>query len=172
MSIQQEIIRIAAGEEGVREAEKNNTGERIVIYQSATWLKPDAWPWCAAFTAWVLKEALHTSEGQSYLRSKNLDLEGWRCRDASAFGWLTWAKNKGLTVFDEHSTKLKPMAGDFIVFDFSHIGIVRADKLPSETVVHTIEGNTNGKGERDSTSGDGVWLKKRDMKLIRGVIRL
>ena len=44
--------------------------------------------------------------------------------------------------------------------------------MPSESIVHTIEGNTNGKGERDSLSGDGVWQKGRAMNLIRGVIRL
>jgi hypothetical protein len=47
-------------------------------------------------------------------------------------------------------------AGDFVVFDFSHIGIVAADQKAVTDNIQTIEGNTNGKGERDGLAGDGV----------------
>jgi hypothetical protein len=36
----------------------------------------------------------------------------------------------------------------------------------------TLEGNTNGKGERDSTSGDGVWKKIRKKSLVKDLIRI
>ncbi len=59
-----------------------------------------------------------------------------------------------------------PQPGDFAVYDFSHIGIVkesRGDKFVA------IEGNTNGAGSRD---GDGVYLKTRPRKLARCFIRI
>jgi GH24 family phage-related lysozyme (muramidase) len=35
----------------------------------------------------------------------------------------------------------------------------------------SIEGNTNGRGDRDSVTGDGVWEKKRAKSLVRKFIR-
>jgi hypothetical protein len=32
--------------------------------------------------------------------------------------------------------------------------------------------NTNGRGTRDSTSGDGVWLKTRRSSLVRNYVRI
>jgi hypothetical protein len=63
-------------------------------------------------------------------------------------------------------------AGDFVVFDFSHIGIVAADQKVVTDNLQTIEGNTNGKGERDSVAGDGVWQKERAPQLTKSYIRL
>ncbi len=63
-------------------------------------------------------------------------------------------------------------AGDFVVFDFSHIGIVAADQKAITGSIHTIEGNTNGKGERDSVAGDGVWKKDRAQQLTKSYLRL
>jgi hypothetical protein len=57
-----------------------------------------------------------------------------------------------------------------VVFDFSHIGIVAEDSERGE--ITAIEGNTNGKGERDSESGDGVWRKYRARSLVKAFIRL
>jgi hypothetical protein len=164
------LIEIARKEVGTREAAVNNTGKRIVEYQGATWLAPGAWPWCAAFTSWLMREWL---EDESVRKSLNLAsfsrAEKWRCRDASAFGWETWAKGHGLTLLPETKTA---RAGDFVVFDFSHIGLVIEDQASPSAKIHTIEGNTNGKGERDSTSGDGVWQKMRDASLTKRYIRI
>jgi hypothetical protein len=63
-------------------------------------------------------------------------------------------------------------AGDFVVFDFSHIGLVVEDQKSIVEKLSTIEGNTNGKGDRDSTSGDGVWAKQRERTLAKSYIRL
>lgn len=165
--IQQELVRIARAEIGVREEGGNNNGDRIRVYQSATWLKPDSWPWCAAFTAWVLRETLHTEVGKAYLGTHKADT--WRCKDASAFGWEKWARAKGLQVLDEGQ---RARVGDIVIFDFSHIGIVTQDQPTKATSIVTIEGNTNGAGDRDSKSGDGVWLKRRAPKLTKCYIRL
>jgi len=63
-------------------------------------------------------------------------------------------------------------AGDFVVFDFSHIGLVIADQGSPVDEILTVEGNTNGRGERDSEAGDGVWKKKRKPGLTKSYIRL
>lgn len=149
------IVRIAEQEIGVKEEGGNNRGPRIVEYQKATWLAPDSWPWCAAFCAWVLREAIAATG--SIVR---------RCPDASAYGWEKWARKNAWIVLDESHRALR---GDFVTFDFSHIGIVIEDR--GDTII-TVEGNTNGKGERDSTGGDGVWRKVRQRPLIKSLIRI
>lgn len=177
MSLGREIVDIAEREVGVREVGGNNQGPRVEVYQRMTWLHPAPWPWCAAFTCWVLAQALQTPAGAVTLSQLGTTLGSFRCKDASAFGWIKWAKKHNLIVFDEHSDLHLPAAGDFVVFDFSHIGIVSRNfgqgaTTAEPTEIHTIEGNTNGKGERDSQSGDGVWRKVRNINLVRAYIRV
>ncbi len=166
MKILEKLIQIAANQVGVHEDGGNNKGSKIVEYQLATWLKPEAWSWCSAFMCWCLKQWLNDPE---VLKEMKVIPEMWRCKDASAFGWIKWAKLHGLHVTDE---KEPAKAGDLVVFDFSHIGIVSADQLPGKDYIETIEGNTNGKGERDSTTGDGVFRKLRKVNLVRAYIRI
>ena len=91
----QKLIAIAQKEVGTREDSVNNTGVRIVEYQGATWLAPGAWPWCAAFASWIMREWLEDEIVRSALNLASFSLaEKWRCRDASAFGWEKWAKKK------------------------------------------------------------------------------
>jgi len=35
-----------------------------------------------------------------------------------------------------------------------------------------VEGNTNGRGDRDSLFGDGVWKKTRKKTLVKDLIRI
>lgn len=168
------LVEIALGEVGVMEAPgKNNTGEKIRVYQSATWLAPGAWPWCAAFTCWVLKEWVQLPNVQSLLSLDTpQEVDKWRCRDASAFGWEKWAVDHKLLILPETSLA---KAGDFVIFDFSHIGIVIEDQKitkGSKAVIKTVEGNTNGAGDRDSVKGDGVWKKTRAASLTKCYIRI
>lgn len=167
MSIQKEIVRIAQSNVGIREVGGNNSGPEVRMFQGAVALAPGSWPWCAAFTAWVLREALKTAEGSAYLAGK--DMEKWRCKDARAFAWEDWAVARGLSVFPE---AVAAKAGDFVVFDFSHIGVIAEDQKTLRSNILCIEGNTNGAGDRDSTTGDGVWLKSRNYKLAKCYIRL
>lgn len=164
------LIEIALAEVGTIEVGGNNVGQRIAEYQAATWLEPAAWPWCAAFTCWVLREWLKDPEVLAALKNTvnpNLKPNQWRCKDASAFGWIKWAKKNGLQILTENDLA---KAGDFVVFDFSHIGIVIEDQHTG--YIKTVEGNTNGDGARDSESGDGVWVKTRKSGLIRSLIRI
>lgn len=172
----EKLVALALNEVGTREGAVNNTGARIVEYQGATWLQPGAWPWCAAFTSWLMRELIEDAQVLEYLSSyfkrpglSFAQADKLRCRDASAFGWEKWAKAAGFQVLPE--TELA-RAGDFVVFDFSHIGLVIADQTALSQQIETIEGNTNGKGERDSTSGDGVWVKRRDHTLTKSYIRI
>ncbi|MEC5385206.1 hypothetical protein VVD49_05695 [Uliginosibacterium sp. H3] len=166
----QKLIDIAQKEVGTREQGGNNTGARIVEYQGATWLAPGAWPWCAALTSWVMREWLEDEEVRRTLQLASFSLaDKWRCRDASAFGWEKWAVQRKLKLLPETE---KARAGDFVVFDFSHIGLVIEDQPRPTNKIRTIEGNTNGKGERDSVTGDGVWLKERVPSLVKSYIRI
>ncbi len=167
---------LAIAEEEVGQTEEGiNAGARIVEYQGATWLPPGPWPWCAAFTAWVLREWLEKDEvraavGEYFDRPKLTlaQVERVRCRDARAFGWESWAQQWKLQLLDESQLARR---GDFVTFDFSHIGIVRADQRPGQAV-QTIEGNTNAAGSRDSLSGDGVMRKTRAPSLVQRYIRI
>lgn len=161
------LVEIAMTEVGTLEEGANNCGPRIREYQSATWLAPGPWPWCSALCCWVLRKWLRDTEVQSAIGLKPEAVEGWRCKDASAFGWEKWAKQHGLQVLPETA---QAKAGDFVVFDFSHIGIVVKDQTGD--VIETVEGNTNGRGDRDSETGDGVWKKTRARSLTKVYIRV
>jgi len=161
------LVGIAEAEVGVREQGGNNRGGRVRVYQSATWLEPDAWPWCAAFVCWCIKEWIKVPGVLESIGIANGDK--WRPKTAGAFDFLRWAKEKDLQILPEGA---EVFAGDLVVFDFSHIGIVVEDAAKGSQFIKTVEGNTNGKGDRDSTSGDGVWLKKRPRSLARSFIRI
>jgi hypothetical protein len=154
-ALQDAILTIAAAEVGTREDGGNNRGVRIEEYQRATWIAVGAWPWCAAFCAWVLREAIRQSGRQLK-----------HCPDPAAYGWERWGRNHGWALLTE-AERAQP--GDFVTFDFSHIGIVTADA--GDTIL-TIEGNTNGRGDRDSVSGDGVWRKERARGLVKTFLRI
>ncbi len=160
------LVEIALAEVGIQESGGNNCGPRVREYQQATWLDPGPWPWCAAFTAWVLRQWLITAAGRAFLGKHTHN--SWRCKDASAFGWEKWARSRDLQVL---SSAALARSADIAIFDFSHIGIVVEDEVQGDPI-QTVEGNTNGKGERDSQAGDGVWLKSRARGLIRSYIRL
>ena len=179
MTPREKLIAIALAEVGTREEGGNNNGLRIREYQAASWLKPGSWPWCAAFCCWLLREWLKDPEVVREIKTTvggpDFNVESWRCKDASAFGWEKWARAKGLRVlaFDE-----EPEPGDFVIYDFNgpkvsgggHIGVVVEN--PPGVFFNIVEGNTNGKGERDSISGDGVWLKTRNKNTVLCFIRI
>lgn len=170
MNLRQKIVEAAASELGVSEEGGNNVGPRIRVFQSATWLEPGAWPWCAAFTAHSLRTAL---AGAGVDDRKAL---AWRCRDASAMGWVTWGTRAAGCKVLKPDAEVLP--GDFVVFDFNgptaagggHIGIV--ERVGSDGTIYTIEGNTNDAGARDSTNGDGVVRKTRSRKTVVAFIRV
>lgn len=173
----EKLIKIVNAEVGVSEDPgKNNSGKKITEYQRATSLAPGAWPWCAAFTAWALREWLRDFSVQEFFGLKDDEVFDFRCRSARAFDWQKWATNKGFKVYVEASDTKAPAelvkAGDIIIYNFSHIGIAVADQPTLKDRVQVVEGNTNKAGARDSTTGDGVWLKKRNPVEILCIIRM
>jgi len=164
------LIALARKEVGARESGGDNRGARIEDYQAATWLPPGPWPWCAAFTSWLLREWLNDAEVRRALGlASDADVGRWRCQDTRAFGWRDWASARGARRLSEgHLAR----AGDFVVYDFSHIGLVCEDQPDLATPLRTIEGNTNGAGTRESDTGDGVWQKTREPHLVDTLIRL
>jgi len=166
--MQDKLVKIALAQVGIREVGGNNCGKQIRIYQEATTLEPGAWPWCAAFTCWLFREWVKDQEVADWLSLKTTSIAQWRPKTASAFGFMDWARARQKTVAMYPDTATA-MPGDLVVFDFSHIGIVIKD---NGSTIETVEGNTNGKGDRESTSGDGVWYKTRTKSLAQKFIRV
>jgi len=162
------LAEIAASQIGVREEGGNNNGSKIRDYQRATDLKPASWPWCAAFVDWCIREWLARPGVREWLNLQASTPEEWRPKTALAYGYLGWAKARPKTSVILHERDLA-QPGDIVVFDFSHVGIVESD---SGFQIITIEGNTNGRGDRDSESGDGVWRKARQKTIARNFIRI
>ena len=162
------LVQIALSQVGVKESGGNNNGPEVRKYQEATSLKPASWPWCAALTSWVIREWLKKPETTQWLGLKTMTPEQWRPKTAAAFGYIAWAKDRPATT-KVLSNRSKPQIGDIVIFDFSHIGIV---VKVGEKNFQCVEGNTNGKGTRDSKSGDGVWLKTRTASLVRSYVRI
>lgn len=152
-----ELLRLADGEIGTKEAGTNN-GKRVNEYQSADWLEGGGYAWCASFICWLVQQAL-AKHPMSFDRPKT----------AGAWDFERWAKEqagKGVKLFKPASeTSILP--GDIVVFRFSHIGLAVQEQRNGAVV--TIEGNTNGAG---SSEGDGVYKKSRSLSQIRSVIRL
>ena len=69
------LVKIALSQVGVKESGGNNNGPEVRKYQSATELKPASWPWCAAFTGWIIREWLKDKENQEWLSLKTLTPE-------------------------------------------------------------------------------------------------
>jgi hypothetical protein len=162
------LAQIAAEQIGVREEGGNNNGAKIRDYQRATDLKPASWPWCAAFVDWCIAEWLDHPGVRDWLNLQASTPEDWRPKTALAYGFLGWAKARPKTTIILHDRELA-RPGDIVVYDFSHVGLVESD---SGHQIITIEGNTNGRGERDSESGDGVWRKARQKTIARNFIRI
>ena len=155
ISFRDRLVFIACAETGTKEV-GDNGGDRVREYQAATWLEPSAWPWCAAFICWIVREAMSDSEKFT------------RPRTAGAWDFENWARGKHGVV--PGVRLIKPAAGvkagDIVVFTFSHIGVATADSTGNSVL--TVEGNTNAAGSRE---GDGVWAKTRKLSQIRSIIR-
>jgi hypothetical protein len=157
---------IAAREVGKKETKGNNLGPEVRKYQSASNLDPGAWPYCAAFCCWCLDRWLDDPDNRKWLGLKKTSPQAWRPKTALAYGFLKWAKARPATVQILPDTA-EPEPGMFVIYDFSHIGIVKRNI--DENYFEAVEGNTNGAGSRD---GDGVYVKVRRRSLARAFLRI
>ncbi len=170
-ALRQRLVTIAARDVGSVETSRNQ-GPAIRKFWPAT-SYPEGYkqrqPYCAAAVCYWVQQWLADPEvavaicEQYDILPRNLN--AWRCKSAAAFGWLEWAKKKGVQVLSDSALNTLH-TGDLMVFDMSHIGIVGDD---SGNNVYTIEANTGAGGGRD---GDGIFQKTRHRTLARGFIRL
>jgi len=152
-----ELLRMARGQVGVRE-EGNNGGKQVRAFQSATWMEPGSWPWCAAFVCWCWLAACNRFPAMAKHRPET----------PSAAGLVEQLRGFGFTV-ETHPKQFRP--GDVVLFEFStghHIGIA-ASTVQADGTFQTIEGNTSGTGSRE---GDGVYQKTRNLSHVASVVRL
>jgi len=158
LSLVKKILALARDEVGVREIGNTNYGKRVNEYKSATNLdSTQGWPWCAAFICWLFREAM---KGSSYSFK--------RPTTASAWAFENWAAEQDMSVRTKKPHNGDIVAGDIIIFTFSHIGL--AISAPDKNgMVQTIEGNTDDAGSRE---GGGVYIKDRHISKIRSRIRL
>ncbi len=161
------LLKVAQKEVGTREVGGNNCGVRIRDYQRATDDRPlGPWPWCAAFASWCIREWVAQPAVRAALGWRTDEVEARRPKTSRAFDFIDWAREQNQFVLPGTA---KPEPGMIVVYDFSHIGIVK--RAVGRDSFIAIEGNTNGCGDRDSTTGDGVWEKKRARNLVRNFIQ-
>ncbi len=150
----QAIVDVAASQIGVRETSRNAAPEILKFWQATDYPTgmADRQPWCAAFVAWVIFEAMKR-EPLLAVGDKT------RPRSAGVKNWLLWAlvASNGCQTFGPRDPVVKPTPGDLVIFTFSHIGIV--EKF-NGTRVQTIEGNTDDEGSRE-----GIKVCRRARKL-------
>jgi hypothetical protein len=164
------LAQLAEKEIGRKETKGRNLGPAVRKYQAATNLDPGAWPWCSAFVCWALEQWLSDPANVRWLALKSTTPAKWRPKTALAYSFIAWAEARPATCTILPDTA-EPQPGDLVVYDFSHIGIVkesRGDKFVA------IEGNTSGMRADGTPSreGDGVYVKVRPRSLARCFIRI
>lgn len=166
------FLAIAQEDVGKVETPRNNQGEWIKKFWSET-SYPDGYknrePYCAAAVSFWLATLGKRLAIRGLLKATTgmtaSEFDRWRCKSARAWDWDAWGrKARNAAVLPDTAT---PIKGDIIVFDFSHVGIVRGPGRKGRVL--TIEANTGPSGERD---GDGCWDKDRPQELARAFIRL
>lgn len=154
----QKLLTLARAEVGVEEINGTNCSARVNQYKAATTLdSTQSWPWCAAFVCWLFKEAM---SGTTYSFK--------RPTTAGAFDFENWAANQDKSIQTKKPHHGDIVAGDIVIFTFSHIGLAISSPN-SNGMVTTIEGNTDAAGSRE---GGGVYIKSRSVSKIRSRIRV
>ncbi|QEK50944.1 CHAP domain-containing protein [Pedobacter aquae] len=143
------LKRIYSQEIGIREKSNRNDGSQVESYLKYTGHSKGA-PWCAAFVSWCLGQAgisnPQTAWSPALLPAKRIIWEN------------TWQKEK-----------IQPQAGDVFGIWYAskkriaHCGFIDAW---GESIVITVEGNTNEAGSRE---GDGVYRKRRLKRTLYAV---
>ena len=157
MKLADKLVSLARNEIGVEEVDGSNCGVRVDTYKSATNLPPhEAWPWCAAFVCWLVREAIRTDGPYTFARPTT----------AGAWDFENWSKKQDNSTHTLRNPGNDIKAGDIVIFKFSHIGLcVRSAEAGR---IRTVEGNTDAAGSRE---GGGVFEKSRSLDSIKTRIR-
>ena len=167
LAIRQALVEIARRDVGKVEVTRNRA-PWIAKYWPATTLPnghADRQPYCAAAVCYWVREWLALPDVRAALKMTPTGAERWRCKSPAAFGWLDWANARRLEVLSDGPTE-RLRVGDLMIFDVSHIGIVKDDDANG---VYTIEANTGNGSVRD---GDGCFERVRPRSAARAFIRL
>jgi hypothetical protein len=167
LSIRQALVEIARRDVGKVEQTRNRA-PWIARYWPATTLPnghADRQPYCAAAVCYWVREWLALPEVLEALKMTAAGAERWRCKSPAAFAWLDWANARKLEVLSDRPTE-RLRVGDIMVFDMSHLAIVKDD---DSNGVYTIEANTGNGSVRD---GDGCFERVRQRSQARAFIRL
>lgn len=157
-SLQTYLLQVAGAEIGVRETTRNRGPEIGKYWQATTY--PDGMeerqPWCAAFLAWCVREAIIRRwgrEGEAPFK---------RCKSARVADWLAWARREpGVRIVRD------PRPGDLAIYVFSHCGIVSDYRAGDD--FDAIEGNTDDSGGRE---GVEVAVRRRQRRQVEAFMRL
>lgn len=138
-SVGARALAFAQQEVGVAEQPPgSNDSPRIAEYRTST-AGSGIGPWCGYFVSWAAKQAGAPlgEAGQGF--------------GAVSAAW-DWAQRTGRAI----PAGTTPQAGDLIVWDGTHIGIV--ESVDAQGKVHTIEGNSSDAVTRrvHSANGDGA----------------
>lgn len=173
-ALRQRLVGIAVGEVGLKEYPGHpNVGPDVTKYQQATWLAPGPWPWCSALVCWVIQQWLKDPDVLRHLGMSPAMADRWRPKTARAFDLDTvWAAKNKLQVLPPTALAL---AGDLLVYKFSHVGIVAHDEVQGQPL-EALEGNTSSgtvqAGAAAQRDGDGVWRRHRVESLVRSYVRI
>ena len=157
-TLQTHLVQVAGTQIGVCETSRNR-GPEVAKYWSATSYPEghdERQPWCAAFVAWCLREAIVRRYGSESAAPFK------RCRSARCFDWPDWAHLQSAV-----DVARSPRVGDLAVYRFSHIGIVV--EANGGTDFEAVEGNTDDDGGRE---GVEVARRRRQVRQALAFIRL
>jgi len=133
---------------GVREKTGKNDGPEVEAYLKSTNLGP-GFAWCAAFVKWCFDQINHS---------------------VPITAWSPTAHNSKNIVYFRNRFEKQPQQGDVFTLYYPNKGRIGHtgfyDKMNNESMVQTVEGNTNGAGSRE---GDGVYIKFRPLKTIHSI---
>jgi len=156
-TLAEKLVALAQLEIGVEEVDGTNCGVRVDSYKSATNLPPhEAWPWCAAFVCWLVREAVRTDGPYTFARPTT----------AGAWNLENWSKEQDNSTHTLRNPGNDVKAGDIVIFKFSHVGLCLRGAETGR--IRTIEGNTDAAGSRE---GGGVFEKSRALDSIKTRIR-
>ncbi len=152
------LVSLAHREVGVEEIAGTNCGPRVNEYKAATKLPPlEAWPWCAAFICWLVRQAMLLGGPYTFQRPTT----------AGAWDFENWSLKQDHSTHTKRAPGRDIAPGDIVIFKFSHIGLA-IGAPDADGMVETIEGNTDAAGSRE---GGGVFRKKRRVAAIKTRIR-
>jgi hypothetical protein len=151
------LIAIASKDLGIFETSKNH-GDGIAKFWTVCDYSEgykDKQPYCAAAVSYWINQMGVFSPHDSP-------------RTASAFGMEDWAKDIGISLVG-HPKSIK--RGDLIVYSFSHVGIATGDSDKGGNFA-TIEANTSPGTSGSQREGGGVYARKRNLDLVRSIVRI